>query len=149
MRRKTKFSSSRGTGSRRFCPPPPRRSTPLVFLVGAAGTHFIPILGAVHRVSLVWAAGLTSRCARKYRYACNSPVARHVRDKQQPSRRCWSGEPIFAFAPWGVTESQDASEEAVRNTSSVKVSRSSSRECRFLRFLSSDATQVLWLQSRV
>ena len=28
----------------------------------------------------------------------------HVHDEQQPSRRCWNGESIFAFAPWGVTE---------------------------------------------
>jgi hypothetical protein len=28
----------------------------------------------------------------------------HVHDEQQPSRRCCSGESIFAFAPWGVTE---------------------------------------------
>lgn len=30
--------------------------------------------------------------------------SRHVLDEQQPSRRCRSGESIFAFAPWGVTE---------------------------------------------
>jgi hypothetical protein len=90
----------------------PAPAAPLVLLAGTAGTHFIP-------------PGCGDRAPRFTRVGSGIDLplrqpSRHVRDEQQPSRRCWSGESIFAFAPWGVTEARYLG-RGVRSTSSVKV----------------------------
>src|SRR5450759_1856558 len=81
-----------------------RAAALLVLLPGAARTRVVPPdLGSI----APWLARVGTRVDLSMRPEIairTQQSSRHVHDEQQPSRRCWSGESIFAFAPWGVTE---------------------------------------------
>jgi hypothetical protein len=81
---------------------------------------FRPTLGALRRGSDVRALALTRRCSRKYRYAPRSPAAMYTMSSSPVEGV--GVENRFLHSRLGVSPRQDASEEAVRSTSSVKVS---------------------------
>jgi hypothetical protein len=80
---------------------------------------FRPTLGALRRGSLRLALALTCRCSLKYRYACNNPAAMCTMSSSPVEGV--GAENRFLHSRLGVSPRQDASEEAVRSTSSVSV----------------------------